>query len=258
MTISQWILLSAVGVASGFINSLAGGGSFLSLPALFLVGVSPLCANATSTLALLPGQIASSWVYREGLQRVPFRTTVTTCIISLIGGAVGAILLVRSGENTFVALIPYLTLGASLVFLFGGDFVRFFQRKTGFGNLPPAVALLCMTSLQFCFAIYGGYFGAANGILMLAMLSAFGFRDMLAMNGLKTLLASCLNCVAAIIFIALRLVDWYHMVPMILGAILGGFLGAFLGLNLSPRVLRAVVGCFGIALSIYFFRFRPG
>ena len=242
----DFALLLVAAVLAGSLNAVAGGGSFLTFPALVFTGVPPIIANASSTVATSPGSFASAWAYRRDF--VPFRQVGLwpMLAVSLVGGTAGALLLLWTPARTFDRLIPWLLLGATLLFGFGRQLTPLLLRLFTIG---PASLL----AIQFLIAIYGGYFGGAIGILMLALFGLFGLEDMNAMNASKTLLAGTLNAAAVVCFILAGKVLWPQTLVMLAGALLGGYAGARIGRRIDPGWLRLGVTVVGLAMSAAFF-----
>lgn len=255
MTFLQGLSLFIAAILGGALNSVAGGGSFITFPSLIFTGVLPIEANATSTVALWPGSIASAGAYRKELASQDRLLLLVLVAISLVGGVLGAVLLLRTPQSTFVKLIPYLLLLATLLFAFSGPITARLRKrgettkKTGRSWLN----LLGVSLLQLVIATYGGYFGGGIGIMMLASLGIMGMEDIHQMNGLKTILQASINGVAVITFIIAGAVAWLQAIVMILGAIVGGFAGAYYARKLDPRIVRGLVIVVGISLTIYFF-----
>lgn len=247
---SEYVTLLLAAVAAGVINALAGGGTLLTFPALTAV-VPAIVANGTSTVALMPGSIASVWGYRREIGEV--RSWVWLLALpSLIGGLVGSLLVTLLPPSVFDALVPWLILGATLLFLFQPVVARL--TRTTHAPWPPAV----LVALQLPIAIYGGYFGAGMGILVLASLAFMGLHDIHQMNGVKTVQAVLVNFVAAAEFIRAGVVHWPFAVTMMAGAIVGGFLGAHYGRRLNRNLVRGLVVVVGLCLSAYYFSRRFG
>lgn len=238
---------AAVGAA---MNAVAGGGTFLVFPLLILSGFGAVAANIMSTIALWPGSVASSVAFKSERAQFEKKRLIPFIIASIIGSALGTWLLLSTPEAMFKQLVPYLLLVATLIFTFGKTLIRHFHKsknpdlKT---NWIPAVA--GMTAI----AIYGGYFGAGIGILMLAMLQMLGMSKIHEMNAIKTVLGSTINAVAFFVFIFSPLVLWDVTIVMILGAIIGGYVGARVSLRISPEKLRLIISVIGFAMSGYFF-----
>jgi uncharacterized membrane protein YfcA len=248
LQLATLVLASAGG---GFMNALAGGGTLLTFPTLVLLGVPAIRANATSTVALLPGAMASIFGYRRDV--ATHRAWLKTLFVpSLLGGAFGSWLLLATPERTFAGLAPYLVLFATLLFLVQA--VR--------GHAPtaePAAASLdrrrwIVASLgQLAIAVYGGYFGAGIGILMLATLGFMGLTDIHAMNGLKNFFGICINLVAAGYFIARGAVDWPLAIVMLVGAVVGGYAGARFARSIGREKARVAVVVIGFAITLLLF-----
>ena len=242
------ILLALAAFASGIVNALAGGGAFLTFPSLIAAGIPAIDANASSTVALAPGQFVTAWASREVVRNTPQewkRELLGLSIISLVGGTIGAILLLVTPSQAFSKLVPWLLLFATAVFALGGRL----QRGDGRRLLGPV-------SIKFVhgvIAIYGGYFGGGIGILMLAALSIYGMRDIRQMNGMKILFSGLMNATATVIFIIAGRVHWLETSVMMVAAIGGGYTGAKLGGILPAHVVRAAIIGVGILLTIYFF-----
>lgn len=249
MTLAIAICLFFAGAIGGALNSVAGGGSFVAFPALLFTGVPPIPANASNTVALWAGAVASGGAYRDRLN-MPARVLAPLLAASLTGGLAGAFLLLRTPAQTFLHVLPWLTLGATLLFAFG-------RKLAGARTFTPhqmtTRELTGATLFQFAVGVYGGYFGGGMGIVMLAMLAMLGMSDIHGMNALKTVMGSVINGVAALAFIFSRAVYWKQAIVMIAGAIVGGYLGAHYAQRLSQNVVRAFVVGIGAAMTIYFF-----
>jgi uncharacterized membrane protein YfcA len=239
-------LLFIVAAFAGAINSVAGGGSFVTLPTLLYAGVTPVVANATSTMAMLPGSVASAVAYRRELQSRS-EWLVALGLVSLVGGLLGGVLLVRTSDTSFMRLLPWLMLLAAVTFTFGNRVRRTLSLEHLQGNL------LLVSIVQFVIAIYGGYFGGGMGIMMLASFALGGMLDIHEMNALKTFLGVAVNVLALGEFIVRGVVAWAPGLIMMAGAILGGYFGAVLARRMDPRWVRAVVIVIGWTMTIYFF-----
>jgi len=243
------VLLFTAAVLGGTLNAVAGGGSFIAFPALLFSGVPPVPANATNTVALWTGLVFSGGAFRQHLNVRP-RVLWTLLAVSLAGGMVGAVLLLRTPAQTFMRVLPWLMLSATLLFIFGGSSSRTIGSVSG----QPGVKAIALASFfQLLVAIYGGYFGGGMGIVILAMLTAFGMADIHAMNALKTVLSSATNGVAVIVFIMSHAVYWRQALVMIAGAALGGYFGARYSLRLPQPWVRRFVIAIGSVMTIYFF-----
>jgi uncharacterized protein len=248
------IFLFFAGVLGGALNAVAGGGSFIAFPALLFTGVPPIPANATNTIALWTGAAASGGAYRKRLD-IPRRVMIPLLAASLVGGLIGALLLLRTPAHTFMRVLPWLTLGATLLFAFGkklaGGRGSVFEHQIEHQASPAALA--GTTLFQFCVAVYGGYFGGGMGIVMLAMLAAVGMTDIHSMNALKSVMAFVINGVAVVTFILAGAVYWKHGIAMILGAIVGGYLGAHYAQKVPQASIRMFVVLVGAGMTAYFF-----
>jgi uncharacterized protein len=250
LTLDTIIVLFVAGALGGALNSVAGGGSFIAFPALLFTGVPPIPANATNTIALWTGAAASGGAYRKRLD-VSRRVMTPLLAASLMGGLLGAYLLLKTPAHTFMRVLPWLTLGATLLFAFGKRLAG--GRGSVIEHETTGAALVGATLFQFCVAVYGGYFGGGMGIVMLAMLAILGMTDIHAMNALKSLMGFVINGVAVVAFIVARAVYWRHGVIMIVGGILGGYLGAHYAMKLPQVWIRWFVVAVGAGMTVYFF-----
>src|SRR5712692_3417311 len=259
MTILQVCLLFFAAILGGTLNSVAGGGSFITFPALVFTGVLPIQANATSTVALWPGSAASVGAYRKELVKLGRMLLLVLGITSLIGGELGAQLLLNTPQTTFVLLIPYLLLLATLLFTFSGPITSWFRKFTplketdAINRVPTWLTISALALAQLVIATYGGYFGGGIGILMLATLGLMGMDNIHEMNAMKTLLTTCINGVAVIIFVIRGVVVWPEAIVMLIGAIIGGYGGAFYARKIDQRWIRGFVILVGVTMTIYFF-----
>jgi hypothetical protein len=243
------VILFFVAVWAGVQNALAGGGTFLTLPALMLTGMTALAANITSTVALFPGQLTSSWAGRSHVAGVGGLSFLALVVISLIGGIVGAILLLVTPSDIFKALVPWLVLFATSVFAYGS----FVPRKA---DRPPVLGKVSAGAVQFCISVYGGYFGGGIGFLMLAALSAAGLSIRNA-NATKNVLAGVMNASAVAIFVFSPQMHWLQAVIACVGAALGGLVGGQLVNRVNQKVLRISAVAIGVALTIGLFVRAP-
>ena len=242
-----WLCLSAV--AAGAVNAVAGGGTLLTYPALTNV-VLPHVANGTSTVALFPGSFASIWGYRK-LMPACKRWIYWLTAPSILGGLLGACLVEK---ESFGFVIPYLILLAAVLFLLQPTIARIFKQQAAALKEPSGRMLAVIVVGQFFIGVYGGYFGAGIGILMLSSLSFLGLKDIHETNALKSFLAFCINSVAAGVFIARQdMVRWDYALAMMAAAIVGGYLGARLSLLLRPVFVRWVVIVIAFGLAAYYF-----
>lgn len=256
MTPLQMLTLAASAFGAGIMNSMAGGGTILTFPTLILLGEPAITANATSTVALLPGVVAAMAGYRREVAM--HRSWLKTLFLpSLVGGALGSVLLLRTPEKVFAHLAPVLVLFATVLFMIQGVVSR--RAGGGEGAGVPDLAglsrgrLAVASLLQFAVAVYGGYFGAGIGILMLALLGFLGLTDIHAMNGLKVFFNLCINGVAAAYFIARGAVDWQVALVLAVGAIAGGYGGARLARRIGQKRARAAVVIIGLFVTAVLF-----
>lgn len=247
-------MLFFAAVIAGTLNAVAGGGSFISFPALLFTGMPPVEANATNTVALWPGLAASSGAYWKRLN-VPRRLLILLLASSVVGGLAGALLLIKTPQHTFLHLIPWLLLGGTLLFAFGNQ-LRIMAGKTAVVDNLRQIgwpAMTVVSILQFLVGTYGGYFGAGIGFMMMGMLAALGMRDIHAMAAIRTLLAAVINAAAVVTFIVADAVLWPQCLMMIAGALVGGWFGAHYAQKADPAKVRYLVIALGIAMSGYFF-----
>jgi uncharacterized membrane protein YfcA len=244
------IFLFIAGALGGALNSVAGGGSFIAFPALLFVGVPAIPANATNTIALWTAAAASGGAYRSKLD-VQRRVLVPLLAASLAGGLAGAFLLLKTPAQTFMRVLPWLTLGATLLFAFGKKLAG--GRGSIVEHEATVAALIGATLFQLAVAVYGGYFGGGMGIVMLAMLAVLGMTDIHAMNALKSVMGFVINGVAAVTFVVKHAVYWKQGIVMIAGGILGGYLGAHYAQKVPPAWIRGFVVLAGAGMTGYFF-----
>ena len=246
--------LILAGCAAGAMNAIAGGGTLLTFPTLIFLGLSSITANATSTVALLPAALASAAAYRTHIPTMS-RWLKVFAPVSLLGGLVGGVLLVRTPERVFDWLVPFLLFFATVLFMSHSAISRFSGLRIveAHGAAPSRARLAGGILFQSGVAVYGGYFGAGIGILMLASLSLQGFNDVHQMNTLKVMLGFLINVVAAAYFVASGLVDWPSAGIMMCGAILGGFFGARLAQRVSQRIVRVAITAIGVLITAVMF-----
>ena len=248
MSLVQALILFAAAFGAGVVNSIAGGGTLLTFPALIWLGLDAKVANATSTVALWPGLMGSLWGYRREMESSrPYLLRLG--LVSIAGGVVGTVLLIATPTLTFARLVPYLILFATVLFTLQEPVSRWLKLHPS-GTDPQTSWWVSAMILQFLSAIYGAYFGAGNGILILAVLGLLGLNDIHLANGIKTFLAIVLNSVAVIGFSISRLVDWPTALLMTVGAIAGGYFGASVARRVGRVIVRRAVILIGLAISI--------
>jgi uncharacterized protein len=251
--LSQALFLFLAALIAGVLNAVAGGGSFVSFPALLLVGMPPINANATNTAALWPGTVASTGAYRRALSGEVRRLLPPLVVTALMGGLLGARILLRTPQATFMRLVPWLLLAATLLFVLSGRISAWVRARTAHqpSRRPPALA--AGVFVQLLIAVYIGYFGAGIGILILALLALLGVENIHAQNGMKTLLVSVANAAALVAFILAKAIFWPQALLMVVGAGLGGYSGAYYAQRVPPQRIRQLVILTGFAMSAYFF-----
>lgn len=243
----ELLLLLGAGLLAGAMNAVTGGGTFVSLPALAAVGLPGTVANASSSVALLPGALASAWAYRRDLRPLQGVATRTLALISLAGGGVGAALLLATTERAFDLIIPWLLLLATAMLALGARLNRMLTR-VGLHAGPAAIL-----SVQFLLGVYGGYFGGAVGLMMLAAWSLLSDADIATLTPLRTLMLAAANAVAVLLFAASGNVSWPATLIVMAGAVAGGYLGARIGRRAPPAVLRALVLSIAAGATATFF-----
>lgn len=257
MTISHALILLIVGLISGLMNALAGGGSFVLFPTLMFLGLQPIAANATATISLIPGTFATMYTYRRNLV-VRNKKLFWYIATSLAGGATGAILLLHTSNAEFAKMVPYLLLIATLLFTFRMKifvWIRKFSRKSEQDSIHNSVSYRAIMALLFiAICIYGGFFGAGMGIMTLALFSLMGMQDLHAMNALRSCIGLCANVIAAFMFASSGIIMWHHAFIVAIGGAIGGYLGAYYALKLPQSWSRNAVVIIGWGITIYFFR----
>lgn len=241
-----YLLLVCAAFVAGAMNAIAGGGSLLTFPVLVFTGVPAVVANASSTVALFPGALASAWGYRKdftSFDNISFKLLLG---VSFSGGFVGALLLLWTPEKTFDVIVPWLVLGATLVFIFGPRLTPALRNAFRLRPLP-------FLTIHFFLGIYTGYFGGALGLITLAVWSLFGLTDLKAANPNKILLGGLTNTAAVICFVIAGKIWWTQSMVMLVGAVAGGYAGARFGRTLNPRMVRFIVIAISIAATTVFF-----
>lgn len=243
-----WLCLASL--CAGGINAIAGGGTLLTFPSLLAV-IDPVSANATSTVALVPGSLGGAWGFRKELKESR-RWLAVLIGPSLLGGIAGTSLVLLMEEKIFRAMVPWLILTAAVLFLLQPLTRRLIHRGDEEAPLTPR-RMAAIVPFQFLVALYGGYFGAGIGILMLSGLGLIGLTHIHQMNALKNILGVCINGISCVIWIVSGRVYWEYALPMAVSAVLGGYLGARLSRNVRPVIVRWVVIAIGFGLAAYFF-----
>jgi hypothetical protein len=279
MTPADLLLIGAGGFAAGAVNAVAGGGTFFSFPALLAVGLPPVVANASNSVALWPGSLTGAWAYRQELAAYR-RYLLPMGVASLLGGASGGLLLLAAGDARFAALIPWLLAFATLLFAFSPQLSALVKKaRRGSNTATPAVAAAAAMAesattaqspaghgagspigwlAQLLVSIYGGFFGAGMGILMMASLAIGGHEDVQHINALKNLLSAVIYSVTVVTFVVAGAVSWPHTLAMLLTASAGGYAGARLARRMHGPWLRRIVIAVGGALTLYYFGMARG
>lgn len=246
-----WLVVASF--LAGALNAMAGGGSFLSFPALLGVGVAPIQANATNTVALWPGQFASIAAYRQDLKHNT-RLIWPLGIAAVIGGCTGGIVLLHTGQATFLHLVPWLLLTASVLFTASAPISRWLQERARGRKQEdshPSLIPIFLGTVLVCF--YVGYFGAGAGFLIMSLLALFGIQNINQINALKVVTTTLANGIAVVVFIVQRQVLWQHCLLMMVTAAIGGYLGGRGARHLDPRAMRIFVITIGFGMAGYFF-----
>lgn len=244
-----WLVIASF--LAGALNAMAGGGSFLSFPALLGVGVLPIQANATNTVALWPGQFTSIAAYWEDL-KANLRLVLPVCSAALLGGLSGAIVLLHTGQATFLALVPWLLLLATGLFAVSSPVSAWLRRdRMSVSGHKPNLAPLWIGVVAVSF--YIGYFGAGAGFLLMSVLAVFGIQNINQVNALKVIATTTANGIAVVTFIVEKQILWKYCLLMMIAAALGGFLGARYSRGLDPRFMRMTVVAIGLGMAAYFF-----
>lgn len=243
--LDYFVLIGAAFLA-GILNTIAGGGTFLTFPALVYAGIPPVAANATSAVAVFPGYLGGAAGFRRELKSFERHTLLKVIAVTVIGGLIGSLLLLVSSDEAFSAIVPFLLLVATVVFAFS-DRIQALARKSPFGVHPYGSIGAILVS------IYGGYFNGGLGIVLLALFSLWGMNDINAMNGLKNGLSFVLSAISVATFAAAGIVAWPQALVMMIAAIVGGYVGAPIARALPANVVRGIVIVVGAAMSAIFF-----
>ncbi len=252
MPLQNGIFLFFAALIAGTLNSVAGGGGFIAFPALVFTGMGPINANATNTAALWPGTVASTGAYRGQLTGEVRRLLLPLTITGVLGGTLGAVVLLKTPPKTFMALVPWFLLVGTLLFAFSRQITGWLSARTG--HLADSrIGMAGAALIQLAIATYIGYFGAGAGILMMAVFALMGVQNIHTLNGMKTLLASVCNGMALLTFIVARQIVWPQAILMIIGASLGGYYGAYFAQKMNPKHVRAFAVVVGLAMAAWFF-----
>jgi len=245
MTIFELSLLASASFIAGIINSIAGGGSFLTFPALVFTGVPTIAANATSAVAVFPGYLSGALGFAKELKEYPKSKFLLLITLSIMGGIGGSLLLLITPASVFSYIIPWLLGFATLLFAFG-DFVAKWAKKNSNSN----GFLGNLTTLIVC--IYGGYFNGGLGIILLALFSTLGMRDIHLMNGLKNIMSFALSAASVVIFAIAGIVFWQQAIIMLIAATIGGYFGVVVARKLSKNTIRMIIVIIGLIMTVIF------
>lgn len=242
----DYVILAVAAFSAGVLNTIAGGGTFLTFPALVFVGLPPVVANATSAVAVFPGYLGGALGFRHELRSFERRQLLRLTLTTLAGGALGSGLLLVSSNKTFSLLVPFLLLGATLAFLFGDSIRAWATFKTKEPTAHGAMGL-------FAVSVYGGYFNGGLGIVLLALFALWGMTNIHAMNALKNGLSFALSTISVAIFALAGVVEWPYAILMMAAATAGGYIGAPLARALPKRMVRGLIAIIGFGMSAIFF-----
>ncbi|MGC9493871.1 sulfite exporter TauE/SafE family protein [Vibrio genomosp. F10] len=247
----EWVLLFSAGVAGGVLNSVAGGGSFITFPALLACGVPPIAANATNTFAVSSGYLSGAYGFRHELTND--KQLLKLIVISLLGGALGAYLLLSIPENTFIVSIPWLLGFATLLFIFGQPIQQIVKRLVPQGQYSKRLASITLALILLFVAAYGGFFNAGLGIVALSYLVLAGCQNIHQMNGLKLVISSCVSLSAIVLFIFENVIDWHRGGAVLVGSLVGGYAAARISSKIPQAYIRYFVIGSSVAITMYFF-----
>lgn len=247
----QWLWLAAAAFIAGLLNAVAGGGTLLLFPALLSMKILPIQANATNTVALWPGQLTSIAAYRQDIRK-NIRLAMPMALAGLLGGMAGAMMLLETPQTTFLHMVPWLLLAATVIFAVSGPVSRWLERLNGAGH-PHAPRRLPVFLLTAAVCFYVGYFGAGAGFLLITVLSLFGYQDLHEINALKVVSTTMANGVAFIIFVVNGQVVWRYCLLAMLACGIAGFMSASLARRVPQPLLRSLVVVLGLFISAWFF-----
>ena len=241
-----YLLLAGAAFVAGTMNAVAGGGTFVTFPTMIFTGIPSVTANASNAVALFPASFASAWAYRHDFQRFEGISLKAMVIVSMVGGALGAALLLATPQRTFDSLVPWLLLIATAIFAFGPKIIPKLRQVY---TLSASGVLF----VQFLISIYGGYFGGAMGIVMLAVYSLFGLTNLNAMNATKTFLAGVINGISVVVFVMAGKIAWSQTLVMLVTALAGGYIGASVARKMNPKHLRFGIIAISATVTAVFF-----
>lgn len=240
------LIICVAAFFAGGLNSIAGGGSFLTFPALVFIGIPPIAANATSAVAVFPGYLSGALGFRSEIKAFDRKTLLVFLCLSIVGGIAGALLLLVTPSEVFSFIVPWLLLFATLLFAFDKQIRKWTAGDKKAGPIGTSIATLIVTT-------YGGYFNGGLGIVLLSLFSGLGYRDMNQMNGLKIVLSFILSAASVITFAIAGIVFWKQAIVMMIAATIGGYLGALIARRMPATVVRAIVIIVGLVMTLVFF-----
>ena len=245
-------LLFFAGLAGGMLNAVAGGGTFITFPALLAVGIPPVSANATNTFAVYPGYVSGNFALRLELIRHKEKLP-GYILLSFIGGLAGAWLLVQTSDQSFRLIIPWLLLLSSLLFIFSAQLNSWFRLIAGRYRRTTGLSRFLLPLGLFLVCLYGGFFNAALGVILLSYLALAGFSDLNAMNGLKLLISSLVSLFAVVLFIFSGLIAWQEGLVVVLGALIGGYIAAHYSRKIHQPTLKILISVISVMITVFFF-----
>ncbi|MFA0441005.1 permease [Vibrio sp. 10N.286.49.C2] len=248
----QLLLLFSAGVFGGILNSIAGGGSFITFPALIFVGIPPIIANATNTFASCAGYLSGTFAFRREIIK-DRANLIKIVLLSVFGGFSGSLLLIYTTEQQFLYAVPWLLLAATLLFIFGDKANHALQKLSAGDTHHGGFITVFLGLFLFSVGVFGGFFNAGLGVIGLSYLAIAGYRDINLMNGLKLLISTCASAMAIIIFIFTDLIDWSSGLTVMLGTLTGGYFAAHFSQQVPQIVVRRFVTCSSISITLYFF-----
>lgn len=242
----EWTILVIAAFLAGILNSIAGGGSFLTFPALVFAGIPPIAANATSAVAVFPGYLGAVAGFRKELLSFERSRLLRFFSVALVGGLAGSLLLLITSNDFFSVLVPWLLLFATALFACGERLMNFLKSLSGDIHVPELFTL-------FCVSVYGGYFNGGLGIILLAVLLLFGLQDLNLMNGIKNGISFCISIVSVVTFAVAGLVHWPQAFVMMIAATIGGYCGAVVAKKIPSIILKYLITLIGVVMSVIFF-----
>lgn len=255
ISLAHTILLFVVAIWAGALNTIAGGGTFFTFPVLLLVGMPPIIANTTNKFAITFASLSATFGFMKEIRALGKKVWffVATAVAGSIGGS---LLLLVTPDEKFQAMVPWLMLSATLLFAFGGRLVRYFaahKKPSSATARTISLALIAIGAGQFTIGVYGGFFAAGMGILMMALYELSGMRNIHEMNALKVIVGLGINLISAVTFMFVGAIDWHIAAILVTGALIGGYGGAWVSRKLPQHVIRGFIVLYGVAMTAYFF-----